>query len=85
MRKTQLTTCLLSAPLILLTGCATTGDRDFGAVVQHNVVAQVVDLEPQYAGVPIEGGSGDRSVDGVGRYKKGAVKELLVGTTAFKK
>lgn len=69
---------------MLVAGCATP-DRELGIVVQHNVVAQVVDLEPQYAGVPIEGGSGERAVDGVKRYNKGAVKELLTSTTALKK
>lgn len=84
MRKLQLNAWLMSAPIVLLAGC-TTADREFGGVVQHNIVAQVVDLEPQYAGVPIEGGSGERSVDAVKRYNKGAVKELLSNTFGSKK
>jgi hypothetical protein len=35
--------------------------------------------------VPIEGGSGERSVDSVKRYNKGAVKDLLTSTIGTKK
>ncbi len=61
--------------LLGVAGCAT--DKELGAVNQHNIVAQAVDLDPQYAGVPIEGGSGQLSADAVNRYRKGAVKALL--------
>lgn len=63
---------------LLVAGC-TTSDPQFGRVVQHNIVAQAVDLEPTYAGVPIEGGSGQRAAGAVARYLRGAVKEGAVG------
>jgi hypothetical protein len=65
--------------LLALAGCATS-DPQFGAVVQNNIIAQVVDLDPVYAGVPIEGGNAARTVDGVRRYNGGAVKPLYTGT-----
>jgi type IV pilus biogenesis protein CpaD/CtpE len=65
--------------LLALSGCATT-DPQFGSVVQNNIIAQTVDLEPVYAGVPIEGGNAARTVDGVRRYTSGAVKPLVAGS-----
>lgn len=85
MRKTPPGVVYLMTLALLLAGCATENDPEFGAITQHNVVAHVVDLEPQYAGVPIEGGSGERSVDSVKRYNKGAVKDLLTSTIGTKK
>lgn len=73
-------------PLVIalaLAGCATS-DPQFGAVVQNNVVAQVVDLEPVYAGTAIEGSNGERSVDALRRLNKGAVKQLYLGGTTKK-
>lgn len=64
---------------VALSGCAA-HDPQLGAAVQTTIVAQVVDLDPVYAGVPIEGGDGERSVDAMKRYKKGAVK-AFVGTS----
>ena len=71
---------------LLLAGCAVhregdrliahNSDRHFGNTVNGNIVTQTVDMNPQYAGVPIEGGSGQRSVDAVRRYMQGNVKEL---------
>lgn len=66
---------LLLAAAAALAGCATPV-RDLGLSVQNNIVAQVVDLEPVYAGVPIEGSSGRRAADAVKRYNDGAVKAL---------
>ncbi len=65
--------------LLALAGCATS-DPQFGAVVQNNIIAQVVDLEPVYAGVPIEGGNAARATDVVRRYNNGAVKQLYTGS-----
>lgn len=70
MRKPNPTVLLL----LSLGACAT--DQEFGATVNHNVVAQVVDMDPQYAGVPIEGANGQRAVDSYRRYLKGNVKAL---------
>jgi hypothetical protein len=69
--------------LLALAGCAT-HDPQFGAVVQNNVLAQVVDLEPTYAGTAVEGGSGERSVEAIRRLNKGAVKQLYIGSTTKK-
>jgi hypothetical protein len=70
-------------PLVIalaLAGC-TASDPQLGAVVQNNVVAQVVDLDPVYAGTAVEGSSGERSVEAIRRLNKGAVKQLYAGTT----
>lgn len=56
---------------VLLGACAT--DPQIGAAVTNNIAAQAVDLNPQYAGVPIEGGNGERSVNAYRRYLKGVV------------
>lgn len=61
--------------LALLAGC-TTADPDLGLNVQTNALVQIIDVNPVYAGIPIEGGSGERQVDAIKRYNKGAVKPL---------
>jgi hypothetical protein len=70
---------LAGPALLLLGGCATT-DSQLGAVVQNNVIAQVVDLDPVYAGIPIEGGNAARTAAAVKRYNDGAVKPLYSGS-----
>lgn len=65
---------LIALPL-LLAGCATQ-DPQLGLNVQTNALAQIIDLNPVYAGVPIEGGSGERQVEAVRRYNKGKVTPL---------
>lgn len=65
--------------LLALVGCAT-ADPQFGSVVQNNIIAQAVDLDPVYAGVPIEGGNAARTVEGVRRYNTDAVKKLYTGS-----
>ncbi len=60
---------------LLLAACATQ-DPQLGLNVQTNALAQIIDLDPVYAGVPIEGGSGERQVDAVRRYNKGKVTAL---------
>jgi hypothetical protein len=62
-----------SGPL-LLAGCV--NEPPIGQVVQHNILAQVVDMDPQYAGVPIEGGNGQRTVDAIRRYNAAAARPL---------
>jgi hypothetical protein len=66
--------------LLALSACATQRDAQLGAAVQNNVIAQVVDLDPVYAGIPIEGGNAARTVEGVRRYNNGAVKPLYSGS-----
>lgn len=60
--------------LLFLGACAT--DPEFGAVVNHNIVTQVVDMNPQYAGVPMEGSNGKRAAASYKRYQSGNVRAL---------
>ena len=69
------------AGLAALAGCATP-DPQFGLVTQQNVYAQVVDMNPIYAGVPIEGGDGVHGVAAVRRYKTDEVKKLQKGNAS---
>jgi hypothetical protein len=71
---------LLTLPALLLLGGCATSDPQFGAVVQNNIIAQVVDLDPVYAGIPVEGGNAARTAAGVRRYNDGAVKPLYSGS-----
>jgi hypothetical protein len=80
MRTLSLLALMVAPASLTLGGCATQRDAQLGAVVQNNVIAQVVDLEPVYAGVPIEGGNAARTVEGVRRYNNGAVKQLYSGS-----
>lgn len=74
LRANPLFLLLLAPPL--LAGCVR--DAEFGSTVEHNIVAQAVSMDPQYAGIPVEGaGSGRRSADAIGRYQAGEVKPLL--------
>lgn len=67
------------ACVLLLLGVAScsTSDPDLGNSVLRNNVAQVVDMNPQYAGVPMEASNGKRSVAAQERYVNGNVKQLL--------
>lgn len=60
---------------VALTGMAES-DPDFGYSVRRSVVAQAVDMAPNYAGTPIEGSSGVRALDAQRQYLKGNVKKL---------
>ena len=71
------------AALWLLAGC-TTADPDMGLNVQTNALAQIIDVNPVYAGIPVEGGTGERQVDAIRRYNKGAVKPLDTTSTIKK-
>jgi hypothetical protein len=67
---------LATALLLLLAGCET-NDPDLGMSVNRNVVAQAVDMNPRYAGVPTEGSNGKLAVAAQRRYLNGQVKPLL--------
>lgn len=71
------TVMLLLAGAALLGAPAQAQDRGLGLVVQNNVNAQVVDLDPDYAGVPIEGGDGLKADTAITRYRTGRVQPLL--------
>lgn len=64
---------LLLLPLVLA-ACA--ADTQMGAAVANNIAAQTVDLDPQYAGVPMEGSNGERATNAYRRYLKGVVAPL---------
>lgn len=51
-------------------------DPGFGRTIGSNIAAQAIDMDPHYAGVPVEGGSGQRNVDALKRYQTGMVKQL---------
>ncbi len=68
---------------LLLAGCATP-DPQLGLNVQTNALAQIIELDPVYAGVPLPGGSGERQVDAVRRYNKGKVTALDISATLKK-
>jgi glycine betaine/choline ABC-type transport system substrate-binding protein len=52
-------------------------DPGFGQTVENNIVGQVIDMTPEYAGVPLEGSNGKRSTEAYRRYQAGNVKKLL--------
>ncbi|GGE11113.1 hypothetical protein GCM10011529_16870 [Polymorphobacter glacialis] len=52
-------------------------DPQFGITVSNNIAIQAVDMNPQYAGVSMAGGNGQRSVDAHRRYLSGNVKTLM--------
>ncbi len=56
---------------------ASARDKDLGRIVQNNIVAMAVDLNPAYAGVKIEGGDGMVAEAAATRYRTGRVKPLL--------
>jgi len=74
------TLAVIAAPVLLALGGCATADPQFGSAVQNNIIAHAVDLDPVYAGVPIEGGNAARTSDAVRRYNSGAVKPLLQGS-----
>ena len=67
---------------LLAAGC-TPVDYGVGETHRFNIAQQVVDPDPHYEGSEIEGGSGERAVDAVGRYNRGEVRQpVSVNTTA---
>lgn len=67
----------LVSALVVASPAAAAPDRGFGLSVQANIAAMTVDLNPSYAGVPGEGGTGHLSDSAVTRYRQGRVKPLL--------
>jgi len=64
------------AAACLLSACETP-DPDLGHALYYNRNIQVVDMNPAYAGTPMEGSDGVRLVDAQNRYLQGKVKDLL--------
>ena len=67
----------LLAAAALLAAPALATDKGLGLITQNNVAAMVVDLNPSYAGVPIEGSNGMLADNAITRYRTGRVKPLL--------
>lgn len=51
-------------------------DRALGLIVQNNVNAMLVDPNPVYAGIPIEGSNGLKADTAITRYRTGRVQPL---------
>ncbi len=79
--NTRIALLTLAPATLLLTAAGvpplSPDDPLFGATVENNIVAQVIDMTPDYAGVPPEGSDGKRSTDAYRRYRTGNVKKLL--------
>ena len=67
----------LGAALLAVQALAacTPNDPTLGGAVRHNYALQVIDPDPQYAGQPNEGGSGDLAKGAVERYRTDKVKK----------
>ena len=78
------TSLLLLALMFSVAGPVTATDKGLGLTVQNNLAAMVVDLNPSYANVKIEGGDGNRADAAMTRYRTGRVTPLqsLQGTSA---
>lgn len=78
---------ILLASLLALGVAAEAGAADpkLGQSVQNNIIAMTVDLNPSYAGIKIEGGTGVLAETAITRYRSGRVTPLqsLGGTSAI--
>lgn len=78
---TKLQALAIVAPAFILMAAApapySPKDAGFGSTVDAMISAQAVDMTPEYAGVPLEGGNGKRAADAYRRYQSGNVKKLL--------
>ena len=78
MRRLFLTAMLLAPALA---GC-TPNDPTLGGAIRSNYALQVVNPDPQYEGVVLEGGDGSKSAAAVERYRKDQVKKpATISTT----
>lgn len=81
----RIRTLFVFAPVALLLAAAgpapySRTDPGFGMTVEHNIVSQVIDMTPEYAGIPIAGANGKRSADAYKRYQTGDIKKLYTMT-----
>src|SRR3546814_7904882 len=74
MRSKTATIAIGAGAAMLLGGC-TPIDTGLGATVKHNMAQHIINPDPEYAGTPVEGSSGDRAASALERYRKGTVKE----------
>jgi hypothetical protein len=77
----RINTLFLVAPAFMLMAAGpapySPEDSGLGQTVDSIIAAQTIDMEPEYAGVPLEGGNGKRSTDAYRRYQSGNVRKLL--------
>ena len=62
---------------IVMASPAAASDPRLGLVTQNNVAAMLVDPNPTYANVKMEGTNGTTAAGAVSRYRAGNVKRLL--------
>ena len=79
--RSRIKLLLLAGPA-LLAAPALAQDRGLGLIVQNNVHAQLVDLNPEYAGIPAEGSNGLKADTAMTRYRTGRVQPLLPFTAS---
>lgn len=74
---------LVGAALLAMPALAQ--DRALGLIVQNNINAQLVDPNPVYDGVPIEGSNGMKADTAITRYRTGRVMPLqtVLGTSVI--
>lgn len=70
------TPLLLIAAAMLPAAPALAQDGGLGLVIQNNVHAMLVDPNPAYAGIPIEGSNGLKADTAITRYRTGRVQPL---------
>lgn len=75
---------LLLVGATMLAAPAAAQDSGLGLIVQNNVNAQLVDPNPAYAGIAIEGSNGLKADTAITRYRSGRVQPLqnLSGNTS---
>ena len=72
---------VIAVSLLALGACAPV-DPSFGEAFRWDMAQQVIDPDPTYEGVVMEGGSGERLEGAVDRYNKGQVKEPVTLSTS---
>jgi len=69
---------LIFAGVMLVAVPALAGpDPELGATVNNNRDVQIVNPNPNYAGIPAPGSNGRRSTDAMIRYETGQLKPLI--------
>jgi type IV pilus biogenesis protein CpaD/CtpE len=68
---------LMAVAAALVAGPAAANDPGLGLVTQNNIAAMLVDPNPTYANVKMEGTNGTTAGEAVSRYRAGKVKPLL--------
>lgn len=75
MHSKTLTIAALTAFSGFVLAACTPYDTGLGENVKRNMAMHVINPDPQYSGVSMEGSSGDHAAAATERYRKGTVKE----------